>query len=815
MFPLQWEQLGESHSLSKIRVRLLGGLEVWHEDRQVSGFESQKSRALLAYLLCHRGRTFSRDHLAGLLWPERSPEAARHALRQAVYNLRSTLPEDGPHPPLLTHHLELGIHPEAGWWVDVDAFEESLRRSKERGTPDPHHLTTAAQLYRGDLLAGFFVKDSPVFEEWLVTEQERLRETAIEAIWTLVDSYRRRGEHRFALHYARRLVAIEPLSEEAHRELMRLCVLTGRRGRALAQFEELENLLRTELGVEPLEETRALYESILMDVREEPAAVEEGEVIGPLVPLVGRRESYGFLREVWQRVLDGESHLTLVQGETGIGKTRLIKSFLDAGTSQRRAVVLKGRGYELASPVAYQPFAEVIRSAVTEELDLPERKLPPEVLGAIARIMPELRDLHPGLLPDLLVAPGEGNDQPWERAALFEAVARFFESWLWEGRLAEGDPLILFLDDLHLADRSTLELLAFLLDRLRTRPLWVVGTYRPDDLPSSSLLREIAAEGERAGTVTELRLGRLEAADLEEIAASLVEEKEAPELCRFLERYSRGLPLAVAELINFLWDEGALASQESGRWTLATSLQSLQRQPAEDLDELILLRIRRLPNSTRRLATLAAVAGQTFEFQVLQKAGDEHMVVVELGLEILLKRWLIRQFAHTWTNSRRERDIVLWARGARRGSFEFSHKRIRRALYFEVNPLRRSAMHEQVAAALEELWGDRYPERLGHHWLEAGQWERALPALLRSARRARQALAPDVASFYHGRAVEALGHLIASARTTEEAEGWRRERLRVEAFLRDQEGGGSEEATPPEPRLAALKAARPRALRPV
>lgn len=795
--------------MSKIRVRLLGGLEVWHEDRQVSGFESQKSRALLAYLLCHRGRTFSRDHLAGLLWPERSPGAARHALRQAVYNLRSTLPEDGPHPPLLTQHLELGIHPESGWWVDIYAFEEALRRSKDRGTPDPHHLTTAAQLYRGDLLAGFFVKDSPLFEEWLVTEQERLREAAIDALWTLVESYRRRGEHRFALHYARRLVAIEPLSEEAHRELMRLCVLTGRRGRALAQFEELENLLRSELGVQPLEETRALYESILLDVgdeREESGVGEEGEVIGPLVPLVGRREPYGFLREVWQRVLDGAAHLTLIHGEAGIGKTRLIKSFLDAGTSQRRAVVLKGRGYELASPMAYQPFAEVIRSAVTGELDLPERRLPAEVLDAIARLVPDLRDLHPDLFPALR----DDGGTPPRRQALFEAVARFFEVWLWE---ADPDPLILFLDDLHLADHSTLELLSFLLDRLRTRPLWVLGTYRPADLGPSSLLRDIAAAGARAGTVTEWRLNRLDVADLGEIAVSLVGEKEAPELCRFLAGHSGGLPLAVAELINFLWDEGVLVSHESGRWALTASLHRLPRQPPGDLDGLILLRIRRLPNSTRRLATLAAVAGQAFEVQLLQKAGDEHMAVVELGLEILLKRWVIRQFAHTWTSRRRERDVVLWARGARRGSFEFAHKRIRRALYHDINPLRRSAIHEQVAASLEELWEDRHPERLGHHWLMAGQWERALPSLLRSAQRASQALAPDVASYYYGRALEALGHLAAGARTDAEAEGWRREHRRVERLLGEVEGGGPSRHAPAEPRRA--KPSKPRALRPV
>ena len=97
--------------MSKIRVRLLGGFEVWAGERQIGGFESQKVRALLAYLACHRRRAFSRDHLAGLLWPEREPEAARHALRQAVYNLRSKLLEADPF--LLISNQEIGLHPQS------------------------------------------------------------------------------------------------------------------------------------------------------------------------------------------------------------------------------------------------------------------------------------------------------------------------------------------------------------------------------------------------------------------------------------------------------------------------------------------------------------------------------------------------------------------------------------------------------------------------------------------------------------------------------------------------------------------------------
>ena len=117
--------LREGVIVNQIRVRLLGGFEVWAGDRQVGGFESQKVRALLTYLVCHRRRAFSRDHLADLLWPEREGDGARHALRQAIYNLRVKLPAG--EPLLRSSHLEIGLHPEADCWVDVEAFEEALR----------------------------------------------------------------------------------------------------------------------------------------------------------------------------------------------------------------------------------------------------------------------------------------------------------------------------------------------------------------------------------------------------------------------------------------------------------------------------------------------------------------------------------------------------------------------------------------------------------------------------------------------------------------------------------------------------------------
>ncbi len=763
--------------MSQIRVRLLGGFEVWAGDRQVGGFESQKVRALLTYLVCHRRRSFSRDHLADLLWPERGGDGSRHALRQAMYNLRVKLPAG--EPLLRSSHLEIGLHPEADCWVDVEAFEEALRLGTERAV-DPQHLSAAVQLYRGEFLAGFFVRDSPAFEDWLLTEQVRLRDSVVEVLHRLIDSYRRRGEYRFGVHYARRLVALEPLSEEAHRELMRLCSLAGQRNRALAQYEELINVLRDELGVEPLAETRALYESILSEaVREENVEGQE-EPIGPLIPLAGRGGAFNALREGWSRALAGTVHLTLVTGEHGIGKTRLIKSFLDTTTSKRSYRVLKGQCYELSSLLPYRPFIEVLRGALMEEDEISGQLLaavPPEVLGDLLRLVPELSELRPDLPAPAPLA------SPEERRRLFASAGRFLE-----GLCSGGNPLILFLDDLHLADPDTLDLLGFLLAKLEG-PIWFLAACRPEELDWEHPLNQIFRRGEKEGRATRLEPDRLETAALLEIAESLLGEPRAAELAAFLEAQSSGLPLAVSELVNYLWDEGRLAPREMGIWDLVGPLGDLT-VPA-DLDELIRLRIRRLPNSTRRLATLAAMIGQSFDVHLLQEAADEHSLVVEIGLEILLKRWLIRQFAYFWTAGRNEADLLSsWTRGARRGSFEFSHTRVRSAIYRDLNPLRRQAMHAQVAAALENLRGGRDCETLAYHWTAAGQWEKALPFLERALERAQAVGAVDAARRYCDQAIEGLSRLAAGARSEAQAERWRGEREVMREKIRSTWGSG-------------------------
>src|SRR4029079_13695594 len=126
-------------------------------------------------------------------------------------------------------------------------------------------LPQAAALYRGDLLAGFYVKESDLFEDWLSGERERLRETAADATRALIVHHESRGERDEGIRTARRLAQVDPLSEEAYRHLMRCFAFSGRRARALAQYEELKKLLDAELGVEPSQETIDFHRALLAE----------------------------------------------------------------------------------------------------------------------------------------------------------------------------------------------------------------------------------------------------------------------------------------------------------------------------------------------------------------------------------------------------------------------------------------------------------------------------------------------------------------------------------------------------------------------
>ncbi|MGD2115553.1 MAG: BTAD domain-containing putative transcriptional regulator, partial [Acidobacteriota bacterium] len=650
--------------MHRLEIHTFGGFEVRRDGRRLDELESRKVEALGAYLLANRGRSFRRAHLAALLWPDRPKSSGRHNLRQALYNLRSTL-EHGGRERFVVDTRSVRFEPLPDDWIDLDPFERILLPDAAGAPADPRELAAAVRLYRGELLARLTVP-SPELEEWLLGERERYREAVLGALRNLVDHALSTGDHELGIRYARRLVRIDSLSEEAHRQLVRLYALSGRRGRALAQYEELAALLKRQLGVEPLEETTALYRSILdgeSPAIDLPAPVEP---TGPVLPMVGRVDALKLLEGCWQEVLGGRGRLTLVEGAEGVGKTRLLKTFLHRAVADSGATVLQGAWFELEPPIPYRGLGEALTGLLDHELDAVERMLDetsPDDLARLALLAPRLHQEEMG--PHAPVPRSAAR--PVSRETLAGSLARAL-ALIARQEPAESAPSILFLEDLHWADRSSLDLLVALAPRITEHPVWILATAR-SGTPAARRLRD-PPRGEALG------LDPLTGDDLQEMAEHLVGPIEAGDLAASLEAPTGGNALVASTLVNLLWDLEALVPAEAGGWHLTVpspELEALIARCGDGTDEIVSSRLDRLPPSARRLLSLAAVAGPRFEPALLGEIEGEEETVIEASLHTLLERWLVRLSLGYWADSRRDRDMVMWAGGARRGTFEFAH----------------------------------------------------------------------------------------------------------------------------------------------
>src|SRR5262245_16937477 len=237
--------------MTSLELVLLGGFQAGVAGHVIN-IAGRKERALLAVLAMPPGEPRSREKLAGLLWSDRSDKQARDSLKQALLRLRKSFGSLYP-LPMVTDRASVTLNAEIT--VDVQEFEQLVAG----GTLDG--LARATELYRGDLLEGLDVRD-PAFEEWLLFERQRLRDHARDALARLVAHHMVGGASEQASVAARRLLALDPLHESAHRALMQIYAQQGQTALALRQYQLCCDALQRELGVKPEPETEGLYQSI-------------------------------------------------------------------------------------------------------------------------------------------------------------------------------------------------------------------------------------------------------------------------------------------------------------------------------------------------------------------------------------------------------------------------------------------------------------------------------------------------------------------------------------------------------------------------
>ncbi|MFC0004318.1 AAA family ATPase [Micromonospora siamensis] len=392
--------------------------------------------------------------------------------------------------------------------------------------------------------------------------------------------------------------------------------------------------------------------------------------------LVGRQRELRVLRDALGRARAGEPTTVLVGGEAGVGKTRLLDEFgLLAVAGGARLLV--GHCLELGEAgLPFAPFAAALREVLRQD--------GPGVLDGyepeFARLLPEL-----ARGPVAAAAPGGPADSDAPRGYLFDLVAGLFH------RLAEARPLVLVIEDLHWADRSTRDLIGFLVRAARPGRLLLVCTYRTDELYRGHPLRPFLAELDRVRGVERVELGRLDRDGTAAVLADLLGAEPAARAVDDVHDRTQGNPFFIEEL--------AAAGSPVGCATLPDTLR-----------DLLLARVDRLPEPAQRVLRIAAAGGSRFAHQLLAEVAG----LPEAELEDALRAAVAAQLVVADPD----------------GDYEFRHALVREAVHDELLPGEHARLHARYAAAIEAqphlVPAGRAPAEIAHHWNAAHDHPRAL-----------------------------------------------------------------------------------------
>jgi DNA-binding SARP family transcriptional activator len=683
-----------SAGATMLALQLLGQPHILRDGSPID-LPRRRARALVYYLGA-QGAPVRREQLLSLLWPDHERGAAQQLLRSTLHGARRALGHtlSGDDPLTLTPDID----------VDYRSFVATLSAPNA-----PEAALDSALEHYEELLAGFELPDAESFEEWLAAERERARLLAVRGLTRLGRLREARGDYAGALDALRRALAFDPLQEDLQRDAMRLHYRAGDRVGAIRRYEQLRELLDAEIGVPPMRETQALYDAIVTDTlhSEAEGAGERGSRLAshslarsrspapPLaLPFTGREKELAQLEAALEA-----GRLALIEGEAGIGKTRLAEELLARG-AQAGGIALVGAARELERSLPYQPVVDALRGlaarpdwpALSAGLDLE-----PIWLREAGRLLPELSGEGEGA--------GQASGRP-DEARLWESIARLL---LALGRRA---PVTILFDDLHWADASTLGLMSYLLRRAAGAPLRLLATARPAE-PRSALGTLVTALT-REGRLERMPLRRLSPAETAALARSLSPGDAGP-LAAWLQRNAEGNPYIIDELVRLARARGMLDA--AGR--LDTEAISTSPLVPQTVYSLIEARLSRLSDEARRVLDAAVAAGREFEFEVVGRAAALSEAAALDALDELRSAHLVEPLPD--------------------GTFRFDHTLTMEVAYREVGEPRHRALHRRVAEAMETLYRDRLDEVAGliaSHLAEGGAPERAAAYALRAGRRA-------------------------------------------------------------------------------
>lgn len=458
--------------------------------------------------------------------------------------------------------------------------------------------------------------------------------------------------------------------------------------------------------------------------------------------LVGREDELQKLKQHWDLVRLGEldiEPLVIISGEAGIGKTRLLRE-LQVYSGLRDGYIIYGRAHEQDAGTPYALFARVLRNYIIDQpADVLQNQMSGFTAGEIVKLVPQLAEKLGYIQPNPSLEPVA------ERTRLLDQVSRFILN------IAQDQPALLLIDDLHFADPGSLAILETLLNRAGGNSLMITGAYRDVALSYNHPVNRFVNSLRSVGMVRQFPLRRLPQSATKQLLESLLASKVSRKFVKSVYEATEGNPLFIEELIKNLVVDGQLQWLE-GRWEQRSD--TLPHIPGS-IKAVLGKRLDHISAPTFELLRLAAVIGRSFGLDLLLEASAYDVDTMQWTIEEALSTQLIEVVRIVDQPPEQiNTGIVVY--------YQFQHALIRETLYEELRPLRRRRLHRRVAAALERMAGSgsiRNPATVARHLIAGAEDEKAVSYLKEAGVKAGDVHANQEAVDYLSQAYEILEDL--------------------------------------------------------
>ncbi len=693
-----------------LQIHLLGafaiqlhGISLTQQD-----WKSQQTQTIAKILLANHDKVITSDHLIETLWPDDPPDATRSRLHVRISQLRNGLQDKKA--LLRTVHGGYIFELDDTCWLDTEVFQSFVSKGARFQTEGQSQKAISAyeqaeHIYRGDFLA------EDLYADWTFALREFYRERYLSLLIELAECYAQQGRYRVAITRLRQALAQDPLRETIYIRLMLYHYFAGERAQALQTYDRCKTVLAESLGVTPTDSTDHIAKQIKMGTlwKQEkapryPLPIYEGklfEVPYALneIPFAGREKEYAWLVSQWQ---NDNKQVILLEGEAGIGKTRLLETFTGHLASQ--GVHILHTHLSISEHTPMQAISETLRSLITEKM---LSQLPQSTISSLSVLFADLQHRFENL-PQLPKLSLNG-----ERQLIHQAISDL-------AMLYEGKPVLLLIDDAQRLSPDSVEYLQILSQFFK-----ILISYRSEDTPADHPLRTSFGD-------PDLKLSPLSAPAIGAIICKL-SGQDLQDIALKLHEQSGGNPLFVVTLLQQMFETGQLYVGSKGVWQ--TTTQGSISLPAT-LRETIENRLQRLNRSQRRIFDYCAVIGDAFNFRLLQTSAKQD----EDGLLNILDELM-------------DAGLIVEPRSLSKPEFMISHDRYTEVAYETIPAIRRKRMHLQVAEAIEAIGGsdhEKYYAALAHHFDKAEKPEPAAHyTALAGDRATAQFAISEALSFYN------------------------------------------------------------------